>query len=142
MSSRSASWAYRFWRASHHPVVRWCQIELAIRRIGSFADKLVHGCTVREWLSSELGMAMLLDEHVNRPAHVPGTLDRALGDMLLSGGLRADPTSWDEDDERRLLERYVVLRDATNMTNPHKRASVLFDAVIQGELSDRRGSFA
>jgi hypothetical protein len=60
-------------------------------RIARFADKPVHGHPLRSWCSSELGMALLLDQHVNRPGHVLATLDTALGRLLAVGNVPADP---------------------------------------------------
>jgi peptidoglycan hydrolase-like protein with peptidoglycan-binding domain len=139
---RSATWAYRFWRAAHHPLVRRCQILWAAARIDRFSGKPLHGRQLREWLSSELGMAMILDQHVNRPAHVPATLNKALTELLGAGTVQADPGLWTLHDEDALLDRYVELRAATNMTDQLGRANRLIAMAEHGHLSAERGSFA
>ena len=71
---RKIGWAYQFWRAGHHEGLRTCQFTLAASRIDRFAMVSVHGKPLRDWMSSELAVALILDEHVNRPGHVPSTL--------------------------------------------------------------------
>ena len=135
---RSAEWAYRFWQAGQDEVVRRCELELAAGRVAQFLRLAVAGRTLRDWLSSEYGVALLLDEHVNRPGHVPGTLKHAI-DALPAG---VDPTRWDDRGEPDLISRYLVAREATNMTDPAKRAISIGDCVRAGTLSDKRSSFA
>lgn len=139
---RGPEWAYRFWRAGHDPVVRHCQIVHAGKRLDAFSGKVIHGHPLRAWASSELGMAMLLDQHVNRPGHVPKTLDTALGGLLAAGAVPADPAQWSDADEDRLIDRYVELRAATSMTHSTRRAARLDDLAHAGKLSAARGSFA
>lgn len=139
---RSAAWAYRFWRAGHHPAVAHCQIVHAGSRLALFADKVIHGHAVREWTSSELGMALLLDEHVNRPAHVPGTLDDALGALLAAGTVGATPSAWSQSDEDGLINRYIAQRNTTSMTNAANRAASLLALAQHGALATAQGSFS
>jgi peptidoglycan hydrolase-like protein with peptidoglycan-binding domain len=138
---RSVDWAYRFWRAAHHPAVRRAQIAHAIERIGRFAHLDVRGHPLQSWVSSELGMAMLLDQHVNRPGHVPATLTEAVKAVLDSGAVPANPADWSEGDEHRLIERYIALRGRTSMTDQLNRARRLFARAERGALSNDRGSF-
>jgi len=138
---RTPTWAYRFWRAAHHPAMRRAQLAHAANRIGRFADRAIHGHPLRAWLSSELGIAMILDQHVNRPAHVPRTVDAALGALLAAKSVPADPAAWKDDDEHRLLERYLADRGATSMTDQQNRAKRLYEAARRGRLSAERGSF-
>ena len=138
---RSPEWAYRFWRAGHDPAVRRSQLSLAVSRIGRFADLAIQGQPVRQWLSSELGMAMLLDQHINRPGHVPATLDTALAALLTAGSVPKNPANWKQADEQLLIERYLTLRARTSMTSSQERAMRLFEQSHQGLLSVERGSF-
>jgi hypothetical protein len=135
---RDASWAYRFWRAGHDDIVRACQAALAARRIDTFLDRPAAGRTVGDWLTSEYGVALVLDEHVNRPGHVPRTLESAIAG--LTGSI--DPGQWGDREEADLIELYIAARDTTNMTDPANRATRLCDCVRRGELSAKRGSFA
>ena len=134
---RAAEWAYRFWRAGQDATVRACELELAAARIPGFLRLAVSGHSVGDWLSSEYGVALVLDEHVNRPGHVPGTLRTAIQEM----GQGADPANWADDEEAALIERYIAARNATSMTDPAQRAIAIGDCVHAGELSDHRGSF-
>ena len=136
---RGADWAYRFWRAGHHPVIRACQLTLAASRIDRFLTLPVAGRPLNAWLSSELGIALILDEHVNRPGHVPGTLAAALAAQGLAG---ADPGGWTGADEASLIAAYLTARAPTSMTDSQKRADHIAACVTAGELSGDRGSFA
>jgi Bacterial SH3 domain len=136
---RGADWAYRFWRAGHHPVTRGCQLTLAASRIDRFLSLPVAGQPLNAWLSSEQGIALILDEHVNRPGHVPGTLATALTAQGLTG---ADPSGWATADEASLIAAYLTARAPTSMTDSQKRADQIAACVTAGELSGERGSFA
>lgn len=141
---RSPTWAYRFWRAGHHPAVRRCQLQHAANRIDFFADTVIAGHRMRDWLSSELSMAMLLDEHVNRPGHVPRHFREALTAELAARTVPADPALWSTADEARVLRRYLAIRAAepkSRMTDSDKRAERIFAQADQGKLARERGSF-
>ena len=133
---RGPTWAYRFWRAGHHHDMRACQLSFAAARLARFLDLKAVGVPIRRWLTSEQGVALVLDEHVNRPGHVPGTLQLAITKIGATS-----PAAWRSADEACLIEAYVVARKNTNMTDPIKRAERIADAVRQNTLSDDRGSF-
>ena len=140
---RAAEWAYRFWRAAHDDTVRICQIDLAVARIDAFYDDAITlpgGGTTRninQYITSELGVSLLLDEHVNRPGHVPDTLKNGITDYV-KGTRRADPFVWTDDDEKKVIQAYIRIRNGTNMTDSQKRA----DKITQsGQVSAQRGSF-
>jgi Putative peptidoglycan binding domain len=140
---RTLEWAHRFWLAGHNDTVRAVQIRQAMDRLGIFYRSprhVINGRTVADYVSSELGVALLLDQHVNRPGHVPKTLRSAIERM--GRRLPSDPSTWGDAHERDLLHEYVDLRSATNMTDSTKRAQVVFEALAEGTISDRRGSFA
>lgn len=103
------------------------------------ARKQIRDRPVADWVSSEFGVALLLDQHVNRPGHVPKTLAQAVDDMV--GDLGEDPSDWGDDEEQKLLDRYLALREETSMTDPDKRAATTRKAVEAGDASDERGSF-
>lgn len=137
---RTLEWAYRFWRAGHHDLMRVVEIKQAMDRITLFYDSPRHQINhrpVADYVTSEYGVALLLDQHVNRPGHVPQTLEKAVAQM--EGA--EDPQHWSNDDEQRLLELYVDLRAGTSMTDSNKRAHTLSEAVGNGIISNRRGSF-
>jgi hypothetical protein len=137
---RTMSWAYRFWRAGHHPALRACEAELAVSRIGLFYDSEVAGRPIRQWMTSELGVALLLDEHVNRPSHVHTTLGTAL--QAVAGALPPDPADWETADEHRLILAYIDARRPTSMTDSDKRAKTIMAFVPKNALSDARKSYA
>ena len=136
---RSPAWAYRFWRAGHDEGVRRCELALAAARIAQFRDMQVKGHAISDWISSEYGTALILDEHVNRPGHVPGTLETAI--LAMKGGKPLDPTGWTTAEEGKLIAHYLDAREATSMTDPAQRATRITDCVHDATLSDARGSF-
>ena len=136
-------WAYRFWRAAHDKDVRRAQIAHAVSRIDTFYGKALPGMAGRalsDYVTSEFGVALLLDQHVNRPGHVPKTILAAIKAEIASGA-RQDPALWSDATERGALKRYITQRRATSMTNSDKRADVTKAFVSKGLLSDTRGSF-
>jgi hypothetical protein len=130
---RGADWAYRFWRAGHHHQVRAAALVHAAARIRRFLDLPVAGHPLRQWLSSEYGIAMVLDEHVNRPGHVPGTLAKAVA----AAGAAAPKGA----QEPALVLAYEAARAKTTMTDPRLRAQRLAECVHDGVLSSEPGSF-
>ena len=140
---RGHLWAYRFWRASHDPEVRRAFVRAAIDRIPVFYAAPIPALgnrTLAAFVSSEEAVAQLLDQHVNRPGHVPKTIAQAIADVIASTG-KSDPTSWGDAEERKVVARYLALRLATSMTDSGKRADRIKDAVKAGQLSDKRGSY-
>jgi hypothetical protein len=140
---RTLEWAHRFWLAGHDDAVRKVQIKQAMDRIHIFYRSPKHRINDRfiaDYVTSEAGVALLLDQHVNRPGHVPKTLAQAV-DRLARQRRADDPDGWFDAQERELLEEYVMLRSGTSMTDSDKRAQVVLNAVSQGVISDRRGSF-
>jgi hypothetical protein len=140
---RALEWAYRFWRAGHDDVVRRVQIEHAIGRIDDFyrtPRKKIGQRFVADYVTSEYGVALLLDQHVNRPGHVPKTLAQAVRGVTAELG-EDRPETWGFAEEQRLLDRYLDLRHNTSMTDSRKRAQETQRAVADGLASDQRGSF-
>ena len=138
---RTLEWAHRFWLAGHDDAVRAVQVKQAMDRLQVFYRSPKHqirGLAIADYVSSECGVALLLDQHVNRPGHVPKTLRAAVEALA---GLPADPAKWTDTHERKLLQKYIELRAATNMTDSNKRAQVVLEAVGDGIISDARGSF-
>lgn len=140
---RSLPWAHRFWRAGHDDAVRRAQLAHAAARIPLFhrdPQRGLRGRPLAAYVRSEWGVALLLDEHVNRPAHVPGTLAQALA--RLERRLDADrPERWADAEEHALLAAYLEQRGRTGLTDPHGRAARIRARVDAGLLSVRRGSY-
>jgi len=140
---RTHDWAYRFWRAGHDPEIRRFQVEHAVGRLETFyrePRKAIGNRVVAEYVSSEYGVALLFDQHVNRPGHVPSTLAKALDELAHHIDV-SQPEHWTDLEESELLDLYVQQRAMTNMTDSNKRADAIKRAVQQNLISDRRGSF-
>lgn len=140
---RSLDWAYRFWLSGQDDTVRLAEVEHAMDRVDLFfrcPECLVNTRFVGDYVSSEYGVALLLDQHVNRPGHVPGTLARAVSTLV--GQLGADaPQGWQDAQEQKLLTLYLQKRAQTSMTDSDGRAKKILDAVRAGLASDKRGSY-
>jgi hypothetical protein len=140
---RTLDWAYRFWLAGQDDTVRVAEIEHAMSRVDLFfrcPRCLINTRFVGDYLSSEYGVALLLDQHVNRPGHVPGTLARAVADLVAQLGADS-PQTWQDAQESRLIALYLQKRAQTSMTNSDARAKSILQAVNAGLASNRRGSF-
>ncbi len=141
---RALHWAHRFWAAGHDDRVRETQVRHALARIDLFyraPNRRMRGRFVGDYVTSEYGVALLLDQHVNRPGHVPLVLANAL--ESLAGALPIDaPEGWQDAEEDALLERYLALRADTSMTHSAARARRVWQRVEQQALSAARGSFA
>ena len=95
---------------------------------------------IADYVTSEYGVALILDQHVNRPGHVPRTIAKAVAQLVEELG--ADrPQEWTNEEEQELLEICVRLRAATSMTDSDKRADNVRKAVAAGLASDRRGLY-
>lgn len=140
---RGHEWAYRFWAAGGDEDVREVQIHHAMSRLGTFyrhSGKQILGRPIADYITSQFGVALLLDQHVNRPGHVPKVLAKGIDKFIREGGEKA-PEKWNIADELRVLDLYLELRHKTSMTDSRKRAERTLDAVRQGLASDQRGSF-
>ena len=140
---RTLEMAFRFFRAGHDDVMRKVEVEYAAGRIDLFYRDLnhkIHNHFIADFVSSEFGVALILDEHVNRPGHVPGTLAAAVDDFVKASG-KNDPSKWADQDEANLLNLYIKHRSHTSMTDSDNRANRIRQAVAKGLASDKRGSF-
>jgi peptidoglycan hydrolase-like protein with peptidoglycan-binding domain len=140
---RQAPWAYYFWLAGQDPAVQAMEIRHALGRLDQFYDTdryQVNGkYRVSELVTSEYGVGLILDNHVNRPAYVRACLARALALTGLD-----DPGGWGTEEERRLIEAYLGIRvthGGSPMTDAAKRARVTKKYLTDGIISDHRGSF-
>lgn len=139
---RLAPWAFYFWRAGQDPAVQAIEIKHALGRLDQFYSTesyKVGEHLVSDLVTSEYGVGLLLDNHVNRPAYVKSCLAKALNQTGLS-----DPKDWGDDEERALIEAYLKIRVTygnSPMTDAEKRARVTRKYLTNGTISDRRGSF-
>jgi hypothetical protein len=140
---RTLEMAFRFFRAGEDDAMRQAEVEYAASRIDLFyrdENHKIHNLFIGDFVSSEFGVALILDEHVNRPGHVPGTLANAVNQFIAATG-KSDPSNWTDQDEAGLLNKYVNIRNGTSMTDSSNRASRIRQAVANGLASDQRGSF-
>ena len=141
---RTLDWAYRFWLSGHDDTVRLAQIEHAMDRVDLFfrcPECLINTRFVGDYVSSEYGVALLLDQHVNRPAHVPRILASAVRTLVQQLGAD-EPHTWQDAQEQRLIKLYLQARTVPpTMTDSDKRAKKILDAVRAGLASDKRGSY-
>ena len=139
---RAYQWAFYFWLSGQDPVVQTIQIEHALSRISTFYRSnsyRVRGYFIADLVSSEYGVGLLLDNHVNRPAYIKPCLEKAMDQTGL-----ANPQNWDAADERKLIDAYLEIRETHGrnpMTDAAKRAAVTRKYLDEGIISDERGSF-
>jgi hypothetical protein len=139
---RSPEWAFRFWHAGQDPKVMATEIEHAVSRLKTFYWKNSHrvnGHLIADLITSEYGVALILDNHVNRPGYVRPCLERALRQTGLS-----HPERWTTQEEETLLEAYLTIREtfgSSPMTHAAQRAAKVRDFRRRGILSGERGSF-
>ncbi len=141
---RTLERAYQFFKSGQNDRMRQVQIEYASSRIDLFyrdGGHRIKGRFIADFVSSEFGVGLLLDQHVNRPAHVPSTLAAAVDHFIDSTG-KSDPATWNDTDERNLLNIYIERRSHTSMTDSLARADRVRQAVAAGLASNKRGSFA
>jgi hypothetical protein len=140
---RTLPWAYRCWLAGKNENFRIVQLEHALSRIDSFYqtdNRRVRDKYVGDYITSEYGVAQLLDQHVNRPAHVPLTLSLALESLVNELNVDA-PERWRDAEEQKLISTYLELREKTSMTDTAKRAANIKNQLERGTVSDKRHSF-
>jgi len=140
---REHIWAYRFARAGADIEVQAAQVRHAVNRIQQFyyanSSKL-NGYPLAELITSEYGMALLLDNHVNRPGYVYGCVAEALDRSNLSP---AELARGGDDEEQLVIKNYLDVRETYGkypMTDARQRASVTRGYVVDGIIAASRGS--
>lgn len=139
---RTYEWAFYFWLSGQDPVVQGVEIQHALWRINTFyrsTSYRVRGYFISDLVTSEYGVGLLLDNHVNRPGYVKPCLEKAMDRTGL-----ASPQDWDTADERKLVDAYLKIRETHGrnpMTDAAKRAAVTKKYLANGIISAERGSF-
>ena len=85
---RDNRWAVRFVRAAGDPRVKAFELLHAVERLEQFYFKLqptLDGYALSDLFTSEYAVALILDNHVNRPGHIPKNVVQG----LLAAGLTA-----------------------------------------------------
>lgn len=141
---REPIWAYRFIRAGADIEVQATQILHAIIRLNQFyfvKSSKLDGYTLGDLITSEYGVALLLDNHVNRPGYVHSCVAEALGrsDLTAEEAYRGG-----DEEEQLVIRNYLDVRESYGrrpMTDARQRASVTRGYVADGIISALRGSF-
>jgi len=139
---RSSEWSFYFWRSGQDPAVQAFEVQHALSRIDTFYRKSaykVNGYYISDLVTSEYGVALLLDNHVNRPGYVKPCLAEAMREMSNS-----NPSDWETAEELEFLNNYLIIRETygrSPMTDAVKRASVTKKYLDRGAISAERGSF-
>ena len=142
---REHIWAYRFARAGADIEVQAVQILHAINRINQFyfvKSSKLDGYALAVLITSEYGVALLLDNHVNRPGYLRGCVAAALERSNLTA---AEVVRGGDEEEQLVIKNYLEIRQTYGkhpMTDARQRASVTRGHVVDGIISDGRGSFA
>lgn len=143
---RTPVWAFRFWRSGLDPLVQLMELTHAYSRIYRFYHhshfKILKKFYVDELITSEYGVALLLDNHVNLPYGMKYHLEKGLQN---SGLADSDPSNWTTEQENLLISKYLESRanphEKYRMTHPEIRAERTKDFLENGTVSNERGSF-
>lgn len=144
---RTDEWAVRFFEAGQDQNIQAVQVEHAASRLLNFYWKerlKTTGDLLSDVVTSEFGVALLLDNHVNRPGYVRRCVDKAMETMQ-----NQNPSTWETAEEEELIKAYLRVRktypDDGNpdrpMTDAAKRGDRNIKLVKQGKLKIERGSF-
>ena len=141
---REHIWACRFARAGADIEIQAAQIQHAVNRINQFyfvKSSQLDGYALADLITSEYGVALLLDNHVNRPGYVRGCLAQALDRANLSA---AELAAAGDLQEQLVLKNYLEIRESYGkhpMVDARQRANVIRGYVVDGIIIMTRGSF-
>jgi len=141
---REHIWAYRFARAGADIEIQAVQILYAINRINQFyfvKSSQLDGYALADLITSEYGVALLLDNLVSRPGYVRNCVAEALNRSNLTA---VEMSVAGDDEEQRLIKNYLDVRETYGkwpMADARQRAAVTRGYVVDGVISANRGSF-
>ncbi len=141
---RQPLWAYRFAIAGADTMVQSVQVLHAINRLDRFyfsPQQSLQNIALSQLITSEYGVALLLDNHVNRPGYVVSCVVEALKQVGITATQLANGT---EATEKQVIDRYLSVRQTYGrypMTDARERGERAQRRVSAGQLSDRRNSF-
>lgn len=139
---RSLEWAFRFWKSAQEPLLQAFQIRHAISRLDTFYQSrrcAPGGHLIAELITSQYGVAQVMDHHILRPGHLEPCLSAALKYSKLP-----PPQYWSGVEELLLIETYLAIRAEYGvfpMPNAEERAAVIKNYLDKGILSSERNSF-
>lgn len=146
---KGPTWAFRFWESGLDERMQAVQIQHAIDRISSFLFhdnyKVLDKYYIGDLITSEYGLCLILDHHVNRPGHLMsyriGKKD-ILGQAMKKAALdNTKPRDWTTKEEEALIKAYLPLRYASSMTHSKERALKIKNYLDKGRLSAERFSY-
>jgi hypothetical protein len=120
-------------------------VEHALGRLKNFYWKdnfAVLGNKLNLVITSAYGVALLLDNHVNRPSWVKGCVEQAMVQTNLT-----NPFTWSDQQEQQVIAAYLNIRETYTdgtyqpMSKSRQRADAIYQEVLAGRISDKRGSF-
>ena len=141
---REHIWAFRFAQAGADIEVQAVQVLHAVNRINQFyfvSSSRLDGYALADLITSEYGVALLLDNHVNRPGYVRGCVAEALNRSNLSA---AEMSAGGDAEEQLVIKNYLDIRETYGkwpMTDARQRANVTRGYVVDGIISASRDSF-
>jgi len=141
---RDHVWAYRFARAGSDIEIQAIQILHAINRFKHFyftRSSKLDGYALSDLLTSEFGVALLLDNHVNRPGYVHACVSDALQKSNLTA---AEMSRSGDTEEQMVIHKYLEIRETFGrypMTDARHRAYITRGYVVDGFISAQHDSF-
>jgi len=141
---REHIWACRFARAGADIEVQAAQIQHAANRIHQFysvKSSKLQGYALADLITSEYGVALLSDNHVDRPGYVRSCVAEALQRSNLTA---ADLSEGEDEEEQLVLKNYLEIRETYGsrpMPDARQRAAVTRGYVVDGIISAGRGTF-
>lgn len=141
---RDHIWAYRFAQAGADSDIKAIEVAHAVGRLGQFyfkASSRLGGFRLSDLITSEFGVALLLDNHVNRPGYVFGCVAAAIEQCDM---LPADLRYASDSDEKKVLAKYLEIRQHYGrhpMTDARHRGDVTKHYAEQHIISEKRGSY-
>ncbi|MBK7870275.1 MAG: peptidoglycan-binding protein [Saprospiraceae bacterium] len=135
-------WGFRFWSAGQDDRIKAIQIEHAMSRLKNFYwhNKFnINSFMLSQIITSEYGVGLILDNHVNRPGYVQPCIKEAMRRTGLN-----NPAAWTTAEERKVIDAYLNIRETfgnSPMTDAAKRARVTKNYLNRGIISDQRNSF-
>ncbi len=139
---REPVWVWHFACAGADNRFKAVEIVHAVNRLDRFYFtrlKRFGNHAISALITSEYGVALLLDQHVNRPGYVNGCVEEA----LKQSGLTAEAQTG-SNGESILLKNYLKVRETYGrnpMTDAAQRAELTRSYVTTGKISGKRGSF-
>jgi len=139
---RTHEWAFYFWLSGQDMEIQTMEIQHALSRLDTFYTSnqyRVNGYLISDLITSEYGVGLILDNHVNRPSYLKPCLEKTLKKTDLP-----DPDSWGDKEEKELILQYLQIRQTHGkhpMTHASKRAEVTAAYLTNKIISDKRGSY-